>query len=397
LVETIERLRSVDVEVEVLAPSYRGLKDHTHRGIPVHRFRYAPARLETLTHDQTTPDRLRERPLYAALLPGYLAAGIVAAARLARTGRFDVVHAFWPLPHGLFGLAARRTGRIPLVCTFFGVELTWVRHQLPFLAPLVRGIVRRSDAVTVISGHTAAELRAFVPGTKARVIPFGAATTPEGSAELPARDDSARRLGGFRLLFVGRLVERQGVEVLLRAIAARMAEHDLRLTVVGDGPLRPSLVRLAGELGLSGRVDFPGTVDAGSLRRHFLECDAVVLPAVQDAKGDVEGLGVVLIEALSHERPVIASASGGIPDIVIDGETGLLVEPGDPDALGGAIVRVKEDPVLARRLAATGRAHVEQNFSWDAISSELASLYRELVPAVGSEAGGDSEARPRFR
>src|SRR5690606_37444415 len=124
--------------------------------------------------DQTAPDRLRESPLYATLLPGYLVSGSIAAARVARAGRFDVVHAFWPLPHGLFGLAARRYAGLPLVSTFFGVELTWVRHQLPFLRPLLRAIVRRSDTVTAISTHTAGGLRALDTGAAVVTIPFGA-------------------------------------------------------------------------------------------------------------------------------------------------------------------------------------------------------------------------------
>src|SRR5687768_17278991 len=183
LTETIERLHERGVEVEVLAPSYRGGGDHTIGRIRVHRFRYAPSRIETLTHDQTAPDRIRERPQYSALVPGYVAAGTLAARRLARTGRFDVVHSFWPLPHGIFGLAASRAGNIPLVCTFFGVELRWVRAQLPFFAPLMRTIIRNSDAITAISGHTAAEVRRLVPDAEMVTVPFGAAIAPDAKAE----------------------------------------------------------------------------------------------------------------------------------------------------------------------------------------------------------------------
>ena len=151
MVETIRQLRLRGVVVEVLAPAYRGMPDQVLEGVPVHRFRYAPRAWETLTHDQTAPDRIRERPWFLALVPGYVAAGSRAAARLARTGGFDVVHAFWPLPQGLLGLAAKRASGLPLVSTFFGVELTWMERQFPFLAPLLRRIVRRSDAVTAIS------------------------------------------------------------------------------------------------------------------------------------------------------------------------------------------------------------------------------------------------------
>ncbi|HSJ10923.1 MAG TPA: glycosyltransferase, partial [Longimicrobiales bacterium] len=315
LTETIERLRARGVEVEVLAPSYRGSGDHMIGATRVHRFRYAPRALETLTHDQTAPDRIREKPRYALLVPGYVAAGTAAAARLARTGRFDVVHAFWPLPHGIFGAAAHRAGRIPLVCTFFGVELRWMRAQMPFFAPLMRAIIRESASITAISGHTAAEVRRLVPGSAVVNVPFGAAIQPGAAAShaAPAREAGAP----LRLLFTGRLVQRKGVAVLLEAVAQVRRERAVSLTVVGDGPLLGELKARAAALGIADDVLFTGFIPTAEVSRRFSECDAFVLPAVEDDKGDVEALGVVLIEALLHGRPVIASASGGIPEIVL--------------------------------------------------------------------------------
>lgn len=374
LVETIRRLRPRGIEVEVLAPSYRGLGEQVVDGVRVHRFRYAPRACETLTHDQTAPDRIRERPRYLALVPPYLLSGVREAARLARTGGFDVVHAFWPLPHGLLGLAAKRAAGIPLVSTFFGVELTWMESQLPFLRPTLRWIARRSDAVTVISSYTAAQLRRSVPEADSVVIPFGA-TVPT-PAQVPPPFGHP---GPMRLLFVGRLVERKGVHRLLEALARLADPGSVRLSVVGDGPERPRLERLAAELGVAERVEFAGFVPAEGLRRAFEEADALVLPAVYDRKGDVEGLGVVLIEALAHGRPVIGSDAGGIPDIVVDGETGLLVPPDDPAALARAIERLRDDPVAARAFGARGRAWVERQFGWERIIGALEALYRSLA------------------
>ncbi len=378
MIETIGRLRERGIEVEVLAPSYRGLGAQRFEGIRVHRFRYAPARLEKLTHDQTTPDRLRERPWYSLLLPGYLAAGALAAARLARTGRFDVLHAFWPLPHGLFALAGRAGSGVPVVSTFFGVELTWLRRQLPFLAPLVRRIIHRSDAVTVISRHTAAEVDRLVPGTEVRTIPFGAAGA---AARTHAATTPPQRRRGMPLevLFVGRLVERKGVSILLEAAALLRDEIDLHVTIVGGGPLSEALREQSARLGLGDRVEFTGVVDEAELERRFSGADLFVLPAVTDAKGDVEGLGVVLIEALLHGVPVVASRSGGIPDIVRDGETGLLVPPGDAPALAAALVRLAGDPEFAAQLAADGRKHVTEHFGWEHIIGELIDVYETVA------------------
>lgn len=377
LTETIDRLRARGVEVEVLAPSYRGNSDHCIGPTRVHRFRYAPKSLETLTHDQTAPDRVREHPQYALLVPGYVAAGARAAARLARTGRFDAVHSFWPLPHGLFGLAARRAGNIPLVCTFFGVELRWVRTQLPFFAPLLRTIIARSDAITAISGHTAAEVRHLAPNAQIVHVPFGAAIQPDTQTTHTPRQ---RAVGdSFRVLFTGRLVERKGVAVLLRSIARLRDDKRLSVTIVGDGPLLPTLRAQAASLGLTEMVEFTGFVPASDLSRRFRDCDVFVLPAIEDSKGDVEALGVVCIEAFLHDRPVIASASGGIPEIVIDGTTGLLVPPGDDAVLADAIRRMMDEPALAARLAAQGREHVVQRFSWDTITSTLVDVYQRIT------------------
>lgn len=375
LVETIRRLRSRGVEVEVLAPAYRGLHDQVVDGVRVHRFRYAPRGWETLTHDQTAPDRIRERPWFLGLVPGYLAAGSRAAARVAREGGFDVLHAFWPIPQGVPGLHAKRKAGLPLVSTFFGVELTWMERQFPFLAPLLRRIVRGSDAVTAISSYTAGRLARQVPGVEPAIIPFGAAVDAPPEPP-PYTYDGARP---FELLFVGRLVERKGVHLLLDALASLPAARRPVLHVVGDGPDRAKLEEQAARLGLGAGAAFHGFVPKEELQRRLSTCDAFVLPAVVDAKGDTEGLGVVLIEAMSYARPVIASAAGGIVDIVRDGRNGFLVPPGDAAALAGAIGRMMDDPAAARRLGLNGREDVEAGFSWDAIADRLAAIYHAVA------------------
>ena len=385
LVQTIHQLRERGVEVEVLAPAYRGSPSGVVEGVMVHRFRYAPAAFETLTHDQTTPDRIRERPLYAALVPGYVASATAAASRLARTGRFSVLHVFWPLPHGLIGLGAKRVSGVPLVCTFFGVELTWLRSDLPLLAPVLRSIVRGSDAVTAISTYTAAQLRAAAPAARPRIVPFGAAVSPPRAAP-DVVDGVSSRDGPFEVLFVGRLVERKGVAILIDAIARLSDRANVRLRVVGEGPLRRDLENRAVRGGVADRVVFQGAVTDRELQHRFTHCDVFVLPAVVDGKGDTEGLGVVLIEALSYGKPVIASDVGGITDIIRHGETGLLVAAGDADALAASILRMKDDTELAARLAASGRKHVEDVFSWTAIIDSLIQLYKTLVSPRESEA-----------
>ena len=374
--ETIERLRRSGTEVEVLAPSYRGGGATSVAGVKVHRFRYAPAELETLTHDVPAVERIKRSPLFAALLPAYVAAGSRAARRVAREGNFDVVHAFWPIPHGIFGVAARNGSRAALVSTFFSAELKWRGAARKAFTPVVRQIVNSSEVVTVISTYTGQTLREYVPGVTTVTIPFGAAAV---SREQHRTTSLRKREDPFELLFVGRLVERKGVDVLLRAAKILSAEPRLSIRIVGGGPELDSLQRLAKELDLEHRVRFDGVVTSEKIDELFASCDALVLPAIVTETGDTEGLGVVLIEAMGYGKPVIASAAGGIVDIVKDADTGLVVPPGDPERLAQVILRAMDQPEELEQIARRGKAFAEDAFGWDTIVAQLLEVYETAV------------------
>src|SRR6058998_2206609 len=235
LVELLKRLRAAGHEVEVFTSSYRGAPDEVFAGIPVHRFRYFPRRWENLTHEEAAPDRMKRSLLYRLMPACFVVAGMIAAWRLCRRRRYDVIHVHWPFPLALFGWAAQRARPAALVTTFYGVELRWVKTAMPFLKGFLRWAARRSDRVVAISSYTAEEVRELVQ-LPIEVIPY-TTSLPEPGA--PARRRSAG--GSFTVLFVGRLVERKGVHHLVDAIAALSSEVDARLVIVGDGPERASL------------------------------------------------------------------------------------------------------------------------------------------------------------
>ena len=378
--ETIDRLKAGGTDVEVLAPSYRGSDTRSMRGVKVHRFRYAPAFLETLTHDMPAVERIRRNPAFLGLLPGYVAAGSRAAARIAREGRFDVVHAFWPIPHGLFGVAARKASDAALVSTFFSAELTWDGATRRVFAPVIRKVVDASDAVTVISAYTGQRLREYSPDVKTVTIPFGAAAVEHGNIDSRRPRDAGNP---FELLFVGRLVRRKGVPVLLDAVNKLRDDPRLTLRIVGGGPEKVALEAQARLLGLGDRVVFEGVVTAEAIQGFFTRCDALVLPAIVTETGDTEGLGVVLIEAMGYGKPVIASAVGGILDVIPDNDTGLLVPPGDADALALAIRRAMDEPAELGRIAQNGTRFAAKAFGWDEIVTRLSEVYESAVAARG--------------
>jgi glycosyltransferase involved in cell wall biosynthesis len=171
------------------------------------------------------------------------------------------------------------------------------------------------------------------------------------------------------------------VDVLLQAVKRLEADPRLTVRVVGGGPEMNALRSLAQSLGLGEKVSFEGVVSSEAIQAHFTRCDALVLPAIITETGDTEGLGVVLIEAMGYGKPVIASAAGGIVDIVADEETGLLVPPGDPDALAGAIRRAMDDPTALRDIARRGTEFASTAFGWEEIVSRLSGVYESAVAA----------------
>jgi glycosyltransferase involved in cell wall biosynthesis len=374
LVELLRRLRARGHEIHVLTSSYRGLADQDRDGIRVHRFRYFPARWERLTHEETAPDRMRRSPLYAIMPVFFLLAGMRRAWTLARRERYDLVHVHWPMPMALLGWAARRAHPMPMVTTFYGIELRWVQSRLPFLRWLVRWAARSSTQAIAISSYTAAELRKFAD-VPIEVIPYTAELAPPSATDGP-------RAATQTILFVGRLIERKGVHHLIRALGAVRERTPVRLVVIGEGPERAKLEQVARGAGVAGEVEFRGRVSDEELRRAYAHADVFVLPSILDARQDTEGLGVVLLEAMNYAVPVIASAIGGITDIVQHEASGLLVPPGDEAALGSALSRVLTDPTFSRRLGEAGRQRLHDAFSWDRIVARVESVYaRALQPA----------------
>lgn len=359
-------LAPLGVSFEVMAPSWRGAPGGLHEGVRVHRFRYAPSAFETLSHDSTVPDQLRQQPWRAALLPGYLAGATHAVTQLLRRERFDLVHAFWPFPHAAPAWASGVFTGVPFVSSFFGAELA-LAERVPGGRRVVRALVEKSAAVTTVSHFTAERLRAMAPSAAPTVIPFGSTISPveQRVATTPGLP--------LRVLFIGRLVERKGVSVLLSAL---QRIDGVELEVLGDGPLRSQLEQQATSLG--SRVTFRGFVSDDEKRRALERAHVLVLPALVDASGDTEGQGVVLLEAMAVGRAVLASDVGGITDMVAPG-TGLLVPPSDVAALSAALTRLRDEPALVNSLGEAGLRQVRARFSWPVLGERLRDVYETAL------------------
>ncbi|MFG0316186.1 MAG: glycosyltransferase family 4 protein [Planctomycetota bacterium JB042] len=298
-------------------------------------------------------------------------------ARILRRGRFDLVHAHTSHAHTLAAAAGAVAGVPCVVSRRVDFELR--------RGPLNRFKYRHGVARYVAISRAVRDVlvRGGADPDRVRIVPSGIDPSRlEGFDPAPLREEFGIE-GGTRVVgALGHFAWHKGFETLVDAAPLlRDRVPRLRIFLVGDGELRDDLRARAGGLADDGTIVFPGfRPDAPAFLRLF---DVLATPSV------MEGLNTTNLDALALGRPVVASAVGGIPEAVIDGESGLLVPPEDPAALANAVARVLEDPDLAARLGAGGRRIVAERFTVDAMVEGNLRVYRELT-AREAAAGGNS-------
>lgn len=385
--ESCQRLQAAGVTVEVLAPSCRGMTSHELDGVRVHRFRYAPAAWETLTGEEGALSKVRRNPWLVLLAGMYLWSGFWALVGRLLKKHYDVVEVHWPFPLALMSLPAVWAG-LPLIYHYHSAErkLASQNWLYGFLFGWSLGWAR---AHVANSSYTAGLIKKLKPALTIEVIGYG--------SPVKFLEGEKNKMRRRKILFVGRLIERKGLTYLIDAM--KRLPEDYTLTVVGEGDLTEVLKAQAGQLGKTvaenlrgeisesnlgkaegqGRVTFTGRISAEEIKAIYATHDIFVLPAIVDSRGDTEGLGVVLIEAIAVGLPIVASNVGGIPDVVSDGETGLLVEPKNPEALAQAIQKIGANEVLAQKLIVGARQHAREFFSWEMITRRTLEVYERVV------------------
>lgn len=383
--ESIRRLVDRGATVRVLAPSWKGLASHEIDGVRIHRFRYAPAAFEILTHDEGAPSKLASRPWMQLLAIPYMIVGALLCFWLCLRKRPDVIHAHWPFPHGLMAIPTQKLLGIPLVLNFHGAELLLIRKHA-WVAHVLRFVIRNANAVLANSSFTAAKIKALHPcsvtlspyGTTLASNPYGTTlagspygTTPSCHSEIAYVPKST-----FVVLFVGRHIERKGLRYLIDA-ATELDPQKFQIRIVGHGDLTDSLQTYAREKAPL-QVVFTGKLTKEQLEHEYRSASCFVLPAIVDSKGDTEGLGVVLIEAAELGLPLVASDVGGIPDVVENGVSGLLVPEKNSKALAQAFQKLATDPTFAQSLVQGAIQKIDQQFTWTGIVARQLELYEGL-------------------
>ena len=294
--------------------------------------------------------------------------------RFLQSERIDIVHLHFVSPASLYFVVLRLFSRWKLVATFHGTDGYALSRRSRWHRLLVRLVVSQVDLVTAVSGDLLRTVRATFPGMRAenRVIMNGNPIT--GRAPQDRASTPLPTLPDRYVLAVGSLIPRKGYDVLVKAAGLiRDRGHHLDLVIVGDGPETASLATLTKELGLEDRVFFAGDMSHTETLRFYPRAKFFVHTALEEA------FGLVLLEAMSFGKAVIATRVGGIPEFVQDGRTGLLVHPDDPAALAEAMMRLDRDDPLRDSLAARAYETATNEFSWERVVDAYRAAYDDVL------------------
>jgi phosphatidyl-myo-inositol dimannoside synthase len=355
LEQFVERLSGIDgEEVTVYAPQWKGADDYDRAaGFPIVRH---PGTL-------MVPESGVERRMRALI-----------AERGVETVWFGAA-----APLALLARRARQAGAARIVASTHGHEVGW--SMLPGARSALRRIGESTDVVTYVSRYTRGRIAAaFGPSACLEHLPPGIDTNrfrPDPAARDRLRAELG--LGGCpTVVCVSRLVPRKGQDMLIDAWPRIRRRFDgAALVIVGGGPYRRALERRAAARGVAGQVVFTGSVPTVDLPAYFALADVFAMPCRTRGAGlDVEGLGIVFLEASSAGAPVVVGDSGGAPETVLDGRTGLVVDGRCPDRIAEAVGGLLSDPRQARRLGQAGRDWVRDQWNWDTHTVRLAELLR---------------------
>ena len=369
-------------ELHVLLPRHHEWARSDEGSIHYHLYRYSPLASWTpwgYSESLEGGTKIR-KPLYA-LAPLVAAAAVRTASCLLDRGSFDVVHVHWVVPNGPIGAVAASRHRVPLVTSLHGSDVA-ISERSSAIARATRWSLGRSAAVTAPSEDLLERARRLGARSRLVRVPYGADAS---TFEVPpgTRAERRRRLGysdeHVVVTGVGRLIPVKGFEYLVEAHAiAHAAEPRLRLVIVGDGDSRAALEERVHALGMSDTVVLVGKATRDEIPVHLAASDIVAVPSIRYG-GYVDGLPNIVLEAMAAGKPLVGSCVGGIPELVRDGENGLLVPEKDARALADALLALAADPGLRARLGAAGRAEVREERSWEAVGRQFVDVFERAV------------------
>ncbi len=338
--------------------------------VDVSWIRYTPNKsLNTIGHGRSLQGDQKLNPTVLLAVPLYVIASLIRGYILIKLWKPDVIQAHWVVVPGVIAAMLSFLTGTPLIINLHGSDI-FLAKKSRMIGALARFGFRRAAAVSACSPYLR-DSAVQMGARNVHVIPHGA-----DPLRFPAktRYDENPRI----ILSLGRLVQKKGLDVLLRAAPRILGEiPDVEIWIAGDGPELQRLKTMAGQSNESmrKRLKFLGSVAWTNVPALLRQATVFVVPSIRDGSGNEDGLPTTILEAMASGLPIVASDIAGVSLVVKDGINGLLVPPGDVTALGNAVNRILSDNNLKLSMGSAGRESVENNFSW----IHSARLHLELI------------------
>lgn len=355
-------------------------KEEELGGVKVKRFKYFFKRYQKLCYEGGILPNIKKSFLAKIEVPFLFFSELLSVRKEIKKEKIDLIHAHWILPQGVVAWIMKKIYKVPYIATAHAGDVFPARKG--FLRFVAKRVIRNADFCTANSNYTKKVLLEIskVSEDKMAVIPMGVDLSNFNPSKKSISLRYKHKINGELLLTVGRLAEKKGIKYLIKAMPNVLQEFpEARLMIVGDGPEKKRLERLTEELDLCGRVIFIKKTSHKELPKYYASADLFIGPSIVTESGDTEGLGVVFLEALASGTAVIGSDVGGIPDIIKNNVTGLLVEEKNPMDLAEKILFLLRHKKAREALVINGRKHIEKNYSWPNVGKRFKEVYNHIL------------------
>lgn len=359
------------VNIHVLAPDHPLVQNiNLDKGIKNHWFKYLPKKWQRLAYGSGILPNLKRNKLLYLQVPFFLISMFFSLFFLCKKIKPDVIHAHWIIPQGFIAIIVGKLLNIPVIATAHGGDAFSLNADL--LSQLKTFTLKRCKCWTSNTSATANAFGVASDRTKPIIIPMGVDIErfQSGHAGNVLGTDTRKII-----LFVGRLVEKKGVKYLIEAFSRlpKKTQDESILWIIGDGAELKSLEHQVQNLGVK-NIKFWGQIQNKHLPDFYAAASLFVAPSVIDSKGDTEGQGVILLEAMASKTPIISTTTGGIPEVITHKETGVLVAPSNSNELSAAIEYIFNNNHTAHEYTENAFIKINRSYSWEVISDQFIQL-----------------------
>ena len=362
--------------VNVLVPHYKGLKLYDSKEkLKIYRFIYFyPTSLEKLAYGGILPN-LKKNPLLWIETPFLFLSELIKTFEIIKKENIEVLHTHWIFPQGLVGAISKKFFKIKHLSTIHAGDIIALK-KIPFSNYIINFIVKNTDKITSVSSFGKNKLLEIANKSLKEEINKKVRILPMGTYLEQFKKRKLKRGRVKNILFVGRLAEKKGVSYLIKAIS--LLNKEVRLLIIGDGPLKKDLLSLTNKLNLKNKIEFLGYKTGKEKLKYFFDADLLVVPSIVTKIGDTEGLPVVIMEGLASGLPIIATDVGGIKEIIKNGYNGLIIKEKNSKEIANKIKLVIENNKFKRRLSINAKKS-SRNYDWGYISKKYADLIFDLA------------------